>query len=313
MAGKASSAVSGDTSGSTARSLVGVSLAAALDQAGTYGWAAAGSSGILSRGTVKASSWPAADAMIARELAKAFPAGYDLSFRLWAAGAQRHAKRRAATRPYHVVSVDDAAPACAALRRIGVRLPRRREIRELYAKADAGLPVVPTYPLMTAVEIPEGDNLSGWTVATDASVRDGQGAWAFVTGAGWADADTLPALTTPTFAEFSAYCRALALFPEGAAVTLITDNQGTAGRLREIITAPSPAGLFTSSDPEVSRIFQMTVYYARRLRLSVEWRKRNTHPLQAKADRLCRKVLDDAMTGAGTVMRADGRTPAPAR
>jgi ribonuclease HI len=123
-------------------------------------------------------------------------------------------------------------------------------------------------------------------------------AWAFVTGTGWADWDKLPAETTSSTAEFTAYCHGLAIYPDGTAVTLIADSKATAALLRKMAHSPRPPGLLGGKlqDPERRQdgmsqaVFDLTMHHARRLELKVRWVPRNVHPLQAAADQLCGAV-----------------------
>jgi len=275
--------------------LAGAVAAAALERQGEFGWALVTSAGTVRAGTVRAATLAEADPLIAASLREALPPAVSaMALGLYRGiGSRRINGHSPLTRPWEKADARDLMPACCevadgwdadAKLQAGVRY-------RLLAEASAALPVAPVHPEMPQADLPAGQGASSaWTVATDgsSSPRDG-GAWAVVTGAGWADWGTLPPGTTSAQAEFSAYCRALAPYPDGAAVTLVTDASGPAQTLSMIAAADRcPAWSPDSGYP--NGVWDLTAYQARRVRLTVEWRPRNTHPLQATAHHLCKQA-----------------------
>src|SRR5260370_10499697 len=96
---------------------------------------------------------------------------------------------------------------------------------------------------MRSIQVPPAGRFAPWTVATDGSLRDGTAAWALVTGAGWTDTDSLHDGASSSTAEFTAYCHALAIYPDDTEVTLITDSVSTGAFLQEIAEAVRPGPL----------------------------------------------------------------------
>jgi ribonuclease HI len=278
--------------------LAAVAVAASLARRGTWGWAAAISGGLVERGTVTAASLAEADTLIAGRLAAALPARLEqlvvVPYRY------RQGRSRAFTRPWQASPSVDLLPACWRLRSDRVIEPHgtpipSEAVRDMQSAASQALPVVPVHPAMRYVDVSRrgGQAVSPWTVACDGSVvREGSSvaaAWSFVTGAGWADWDIYGG-SSSTATEFAAYARALAVYPAAAPVVLITDSKHGAKYLRLLQDVGAEAGKKVFGNLSSMSVFSATAFHVRRLRLTVEWVPRNTHPAQAAADQLARRA-----------------------
>ena len=111
----------------------------------------------------------------------------------------------------------------------------RSVVMERRRSATAALPVIPVHPATPTVPLPSTAHCSPWTAACASSAQPGTAAWAFVTGAGYADHERLSDDVTAEAAEFASYANALALFSDGSKVTLITGSQPGAEALGQII------------------------------------------------------------------------------
>jgi ribonuclease HI len=280
--------------------VAGLAIAAALYRPGEFGWAQVTDDGART-GIVRAQTPAEADTLIARDLREVLPATtHSISIGLYRVGGirRRSGQSKAVRRPWETAEIADLLPACSALaneRSAGTA--SSAQLGLALAAAAALLPVTPVHPAMPRVSLPgEAGPQCPWIVASDGSVRAGRATWAFVTGAGWADWGVLPAEATSTSAEFTAYCHALAIYPDDAAVTLVTDSEPTARMLLMMAESKCPPGWLGGhlqqpdrrQDGMTQAVFDLTMHHARRLRLNIRWSRRNTHPLQAAAHRLCR-------------------------
>ena len=275
---------------------VGVTVAADVGKAGAWTWVAA-TPGRNWQGQVTAASVTEADHLIAAQLAQVLPSELAaFSFRPF---RQRRRTRKASTRPWEVLSPWHYMPVCSELlnARSASDATAKTRADALLHHAEAGLPATAIHPGTRSIPVPAGEGFSPWTVATDGSLRGGRAAWAFVTGSGWADSDVLHEGASSSSAEFTAYCHALAIYPSGTEVTLVTDSVSTGMLLQEITEAGRPGELGArlqqpgrAAADITQSVFDRTMVHARRLRLTVQWSRRNTHPLQAAAHQICSQV-----------------------
>lgn len=273
------------------RQPVGVAVAATIT--GQWAWSLAIPAG-CTIGMVDAARLAEADQQIAEALAGALP-GRMSSFSLGRAGGWGGATKRSWE------SVDRPLPACEAMlheQRSASRRTRRAQrfgaqARALRAEAAKHLPIEAClHPAHPRLVLPERDD--PFTVASDGSFRDGKAAWAFVTGAGWADWDVTD-VTNSGAAEFAAYCHALALFPDGAAVRLLTDSLPAGRVLQRIAEGGTRRQIARWRAHAIGAgvthsLFDRTRLHAERLDVKVFWVRRKSHRLHAAADQLCGRL-----------------------
>jgi hypothetical protein len=277
-------------------------VAAALDRPGTWGWSLATSDTVKS-GVITAGS-AGADKQIAAAVGDLTPAPAHIAVWGYRPYVRQNRSLTFSDRPYTTrTAFGEHFPACRALsdprtldaaRAAGIEKAVGIDMRRRAAKA---LPVIPVHPgTPTEPLTGEAAQFGPWTVACDGSVQRERVSWSFITGAGYADCDRLP-IADSNVAEFAAYGRALAIYPDGAAITLITDSQQASAVLEQTTDTRQGGGLRAArlKKPRLLQtlpepIFSSTLHHARRLRLTVEWRPRNTHPLQAMAHDLCNRA-----------------------
>lgn len=273
-----------------------LAVAAALDQPGTWGWVIT-TGDMAERGIVTAPSLAAADALIFAAAAPLLPPGLRVITWAYRSGGRTTNGSKHGTRPYESVPFDDLLPVCGAVARQhkdNGPYVAHGDKSMLRAQAARQLPVLPVPPAMPTLRHTTG--CGPWIVACDGSVRPAGASWAFATGAGYADWDSLPAGTTSGAAEFAAYGRALAHFPDGAPVTLVTDSQSGAAALHRLASyrrSQNPrvrARIARLEDVAGQKAVTAALTHAQRLDLSVRWEPRNTHSLQAEADQLCQRA-----------------------
>ncbi len=291
---------------------IGVAVAAEIDRTGVWTWGAA-TPNWKRQGQVAALNLAEADELIATELAQVLPQKI-ASYSLRPYRRQRNTKRGrprqgkgdqtrrgqiASIRPWETLPPDYYLPVCGrTLNALSAHDTSLRDMAiSLRHDAEELLPPSAIHPGMRSIQLPAGELFSPWTVATDGSLRNGVAGWAFVTGTGWTDWDSTHAGASSSTAEFTAYCHALAIYPDGSEVTLITDSASTGTLLQEIAEAARPGRLGRHLQQPRHRpaditqsVFDRTMLHARRLRLTVQWSRRNTHPLQTSAHRICNQI-----------------------
>jgi hypothetical protein len=138
--------------------LAGVSVAAALDRPGMWGWAVAVSDGRSANGTVPASTLGEADALIAEHLRRELPAlAAVVAFGGYGEGPSGHRF------PWAVESLPHL-PCCEAVRRErsasplepGHPSPALAAVA-LRKQAEARIPVIPVHPAWRSIQLPENE------------------------------------------------------------------------------------------------------------------------------------------------------------
>ena len=156
-----------------------------------------------------------------------------------------------------------------------------------------------------------GGSHDPYTVATDGSAVGDRAGYGFVTGAGWCGSGAVAG--TINVAEFSAYAEALALYPDGSVVTVVTDSVAAGQVLQEIAEGAAAADITATWLPQ--RLVQSVVVNVRRLgAVRVQWHRRNKHPLQRTADHLARQAVSGTASEwargvASRVTKADDTFP----
>ncbi len=236
-------------------------------------------------GAVSAGSLAEADALIAKQLEAVLPrrlGAYHLVPAHWRRGRLRHMGGQWAAR-------DQLVPACT--RALAARDKRLEQFavpaRQLARAASHSLPGgVRLDPATVRLTVPVTDP---YLVACDGSSRDGNSAWAFVTGPGWTSSGKTAGSSVA--AEFAAYQHALACYPDGATVRVLTDSL-SAGRILEEMAGNPGAGATIGAGIQkrprdgyiTQAAFDSVLRHVRRMQVHVLWIRRNSHPLHALAD-----------------------------
>jgi hypothetical protein len=182
--------------------------------------------------------------------------------------------------------------------------PDKPYAAELEALAKEARDVLRLRPLMRRgvrerIYVPGLIDSDPFLAAADASLSSaGRPGWGCVTGSGWVMHGDLPRNSMPNIqqVELWAAARAAAMFPEGCAITVITDNRQVAEAGKRLLDgepyewvartlrwmAPprnggvaSPLDLFREAAEKAASV-------------NVIWRRRESHPLQSLADRYSR-------------------------
>lgn len=258
-------------------------------------------------GAVSAGSLAEADALIAGQLEAVLPrrlGACQLIPAHWGRSQLRY-------RGGHWAARDQLVPACTqVLTARDKRLERLAEPAGQLARAasrslsaDARLD-----PATLRLAVPVTDP---YLVACDGSSRDGNSAWAFVTGVGWTSSGKTAGSSLA--AEFAAYQHALARYPDGATVRVLTDSL-SAGRILEEMAGNPRAGATIGAGIQkrprdgyiTQAAFDSVLRHVQRMRVHVLWIRRNSHPLHALADQQCGLV-----TGTRSPAPAQTTIPAP--